>query len=962
MRFSVLGPLTITRDGVTTPVSSGKIRTLLASLLLRPNQVVSVDQLVERLWEERSPRDPRRVVQTTVVRLRQTPGLGELVLTRPGGYVARLEEHQLDLLEFLRLTEAAEAAADPEEESRILRRALALWRGPACEDVDSTVLHRVETPPLAERRLLAVERRIDLDLRSGRDEGLVAELRALTAEHPLRERFRVQLMAALHRGGRQAEALDAYRAVFQLLQEELGIAPGEELRTLHQAILTGDHERHPLLASGPPVHGSGPVPGGPGAAGRASLPVPDTEPPAAQVVNEPAAGMAYPPQEIPSDISHFVGRADELGLLDKVLAEGDPRATSAPRAVVIVGSAGIGKTALATRWCTAVAPAFPDGQLHINLRGFETLPPITPLCALATLLRSLGVPPQDIPRDLAAASALFRTRTAGRRMIVFLDNVSNTEQARPLLPGRGCVAVITSRNQLRGLVAREAIARISVSPLEVSDSLRLLGRVAGEGRIEAEEAQARALASLCDNSPLALRIIGERLARQPDRPLAAFVEELGGGHERLDAFDSGDDAGTDLRTVLSWSYESLSPQTARVLRLVGGLYPGAHLSLAAASAVCDLPVDQTRRHLDQLVATHLVEQHGHDRYHLHDLVRAYAAEQTLWQDSPEERDGAISRLLAWFAHSLFAVDVTFAPDRHRDPLPEAAGAFTSVGFADHRAALRWCELEHSTFTALPAWAYANRAFDAACQIAYLLENFLAHYKDWHILIDSHRAAVSAARENGDRRLEGHLLNAMGNAYAELHRREEADRCYQEALSAFDACDDLRGRAKILGNLAMLAIDAGDYETAWLRCVEALDLCTRLGNERGRAHNLDNLGEIHFGLGDFGEAVETWRAALEMNRRGGSLFVQATNLTNLGRAFAALDMHDQAIARYQEAIAISRTIDSDRGLAAASVRLGDSHHALGDTAAARDAWAEALGIYSSSGDPRAEEVRTRLTPS
>lgn len=885
VHFSVLGPLTIDHH----PLTSGKQRILLASLLLRPGQVVTVEQLIERLWGDDLPRDPRRVVQTLVVRLRRVPGLSEVIRTQAGGYLARLEDHQLDLLDFHHLVEASARAGDPGREADLLHQALALWRGSVCEDVDSETLHRLEVPPLVERRLRAVERRIDLDLRLGRDNGLVAELRSLTAEHPLRERFWVQLMTALFRGGRQAEALDTYRMVFRLLQEDLGIAPGDELRMLHQAILTGDHEL-------------------------------------VRCAEDP------PPQELPRHVAHFVGRVTELALLDKVVDD-------ETRAVVIVGSAGIGKTALATHWCTAVAPAFPDGQLHVNMRGFEALPPLDPASALAMLLRSLGVPPQEVPPDLAAASALFRSRTAGRRMIVFLDNVSNTEQVRPLLPGRGCLAVITSRNQLRGLVAREAAVRISVPPLDMPDALRLL---ACESRTSLESTHARRLAELCDRSPLALCIIGERIARQPDVPLAAFVDELSRGHERLDAFDSGDDAGTDLRTVLSWSYESLDEPTARVLRLVGGLYPGPDFGLDAASAVAGLPAPQVRRHLDRLVASHLVEQCDRDRYHLHDLVRAHAAEQSRHHDSAADRDAAVSRLLAWFTHALFAVDVAFAPDRHRDSLPELAESMT---FAGPRAALHWCELEYRTLTVLPAWAYANGFPEASCRIAYLMENFLAHYKDLHVLIDSHHAAIKAARESGDSRMEGHLLNAMGNANAELYRRAEAARCYDEALAAFDSCGDLHGRTKTLGNMAMLAIDVGDYKAARPQCVEALDLATRLGNARGRAHNLDNLGEIHFGTGDFPAAIACWGEALEINRRGGSLFVQATNLTNLGRAFAALERHRQAIVHYQEAVAITRSLGSDRCLAAASLKLGDSYYALGEESAARAAWKEAFDFYS-----------------
>jgi transcriptional regulator with XRE-family HTH domain len=524
--------------------------------------------------------------------------------------------------------------------------------------------------------------------------------------------------------------LRAWRERAFLTQEELADRAGLNVRTIRrleldtsqrprpasmsmlaQALNLNAREQRELIAAAlsAPAH---PASGGPEAADDQESPV-----------------MA-PPQQLPPGPAHFVGRRKELSALDAIAAGGGADAEAVTKVLVIVGHAGIGKTTLAVQWCSAVADEFPDGQLYVNLRGFGTLSPVEPASALQTLLRGLGVPPEEIPEDLDTASALFRTRTAGRRLLVLLDNARNSAQVRPLLPARGCVTVITSRDQLRSLVAHEATARISLSSLDQQDSVELLSRVSGRTMIGYEDAVVD-LVNLCDNSPLALRIIGERIARQPDVPLSGIVEEIAGAHARLDAFYGGDDIYSDLRAILSWSYRTLDEDAAWTLRAVGGFHPGAEFSAAAAGALSGFSVQKARRHLDRLESMHLVEQHGRDRYFLHDLIRAYAAEESHRQDPPQIRQAAISRLLTWFVHCLYAADAAFAPDRMREPMVERGepeAPIAPVSFSDLSAALRWCELEHQTLTRLPAWAHANGAHLAACQLAYLLESFLAHYR------------------------------------------------------------------------------------------------------------------------------------------------------------------------------------------------------------------------------------------
>ncbi|MFC5818538.1 AfsR/SARP family transcriptional regulator [Nonomuraea harbinensis] len=601
-RFSILGSLSVTtEEGIRTSVPGQKNRVLLATLLLHADQCVSVDQLARRLWGDRLPRDPRRVVQTYVVRLRRWLGDGGLIRTRDGGYVMELDHERLDLLEFRRLLRLAARAGRPEDEVALLRRAVGLWRGPACENVESDVLHHLDVPILTEQYQHAVERRVDLELRAGPPGELIAELRALTREHPLRERHWAQLMTALRGCGRRAEALDVYSSVFRTLRDELGIEPGRELRELHEAILSGDDVAFPGVT---------------------------------------------PPRELPPDVRHFVGRARELRLLDDALAEEG----SAARTAVVVGRGGVGKTAMAIRWCASVAGDFPDGQLYLDLRGFDARPALEPADALRALLRGLGVAPGDIPADETAASALFRTRTTGRRLLVLLDNALDTRQVRPLLPGRGPVVVVTSRNQLRGLVASGAATRVVLRPLSDDESAALLAALLAKDPAWRETDQARRLAALAEGLPLALRVIGERLARQPELPLTDLVRDIDADP---DAVASGDDA---VHAMLSSSYERLDTTTKRVLRLTGGLHPGPVLDPRPVAALVGMPVDRVRAHLDHLVANHLAEQTGPHRYELHRLVRSYAAAEMRRQDTAPQQNAARAALLLLREYRPSAID------------------------------------------------------------------------------------------------------------------------------------------------------------------------------------------------------------------------------------------------------------------------------------------------------------------
>src|SRR5215469_4413986 len=489
MEFGLLGPLTVRRDGAEVPVPPGKQRVVLAALLLKANRLVALDELAEALWGPAPPVSARPTMQNYVMRLRKSLGESRIT-TQPGGYLISVDPGDLDVSRFESLLASARSAARDglwEQASDQAGTALALWRGEPLADVDSELLALREQPRLTELRLQALETRIDADLNLGQAGEVVGELRHLASAHPLREHFHGLLMLALYRDGRQGEALAAYQDARRVLIDELGTEPGTELRELHQRILTAD----PALEA--------PGVGRPAAAGHATV----------------------VPRELPCGIRDFTGRETELVALNELLDQeaGD----DAPPTVVISaigGTAGVGKTALALQWAHRMADRFPDGQLYVNLRGYDPGQPMPATDALAGFLRALGVPGPDIPAEEDERAARYRSLLAGQRILVMLDNAGDAQQVRPLLPGTpGCAVVVTSRDALAGLIVRDGATRLDLDLLPVADAVSLLRALIG-GRVDAQPEAAPALAARCCQLPLALRVTAELAAARPQTPLA----------------------------------------------------------------------------------------------------------------------------------------------------------------------------------------------------------------------------------------------------------------------------------------------------------------------------------------------------------------------------------------------------------------------------------------------------------
>jgi DNA-binding SARP family transcriptional activator len=491
VKVGVLGPLEIAVDGRPVLLTAGRLRALLAVLAMSAGTAVSVERLAAAVWAADPPGNVRRSVQTYMTRLRNALG-ATVIGTRAAGYVLHAASDHVDALRFDRLLAAAAAAPDAQLERARLGEALALWRGLPFEGVPSEWLKESETPRLLERYLAALERRFDLDVAAGRHGELVAELGELTALYPLREPLWARLLIVLDRCGRQAEALARYETIRVRIADELGVDPGPELQRIYAD----------LLAGRPPQPGA--------AAGAAAM------------------WTRLVPRQLPTAINGFIGRNDAFAALDD-LVDQDGAAGSGPTKICTIhGVAGVGKTALAVGWGHRVSDRFPDGQLYIDLRGFDRYRlPVDPGAALGRFLRALGLDPRQIPHDTEERAALFRSTTAGRRMLVVLDNAAAAEQVRPLLPGTStCLVLVTSRDQLTGLVAVEGSRTLPLTVFSPPVAMTLLENLVGRARIGAERAAAAELTSRCGGLPLALRAAAGRLVTRPDQEIEGMLREF----------------------------------------------------------------------------------------------------------------------------------------------------------------------------------------------------------------------------------------------------------------------------------------------------------------------------------------------------------------------------------------------------------------------------------------------------
>jgi DNA-binding SARP family transcriptional activator len=682
MRWRILGPVEVTVPGRVLLDRRPQQRGLLAYLLLNANRPVSTEQLLEALWGATAPPTARTQVHANVSRIRRAlreHDLHDVLTSRAGAYRLAVECGELDLAEFVRQVEAARAAvsiANLPGAAELLRDALGIWQGAALSGAAGAFVEAAAVR-LQEQRLLAWEELAAIELSRGRHAQLADELPALVEDNPLRERLVGQLMLALAAGGQQAQALGLYAKTRYRLADELGVEPSRELAAAHLRIL---RQQVPVTAA---AH----APTAP-AAPAAPAPLP------AQI----------PPAQLPADLPVFAGRTLALRHLGALLPGESPslpgESPRGPLAVAITGTAGVGKTTLAVRWAHRIAHQFPDGQLYVNLRGFDPVRPArSPAEALRGLLGALGVPAPQIPANLDGRAGLYRSMLAGRRVLLLLDSARDPDQVRTLLPGApGCLTVITSRNQLTSLIATDAVQPLTLDLLSHEEARQLLTRRLGTDRIASEPQAADRIIALCARLPLALSFAAARIATRPTFPIGTLAQELGAVHTRLDALSSHDPR-ADIRAVFSGSYRALSPAAARVFRLLG-LHPGPDLTLPAAASLAGQPTRQVRPQLVELTQAHLVSEHIPGRYTTHDLLRAYAIELARRLDPDAGRRAAVHRMLDHYLHTAALAGRLSHPPREQIAVPAALPGVTVADLADRQQALAWLAEERPVLLAV----------------------------------------------------------------------------------------------------------------------------------------------------------------------------------------------------------------------------------------------------------------------
>jgi DNA-binding SARP family transcriptional activator/tetratricopeptide (TPR) repeat protein len=926
--FCLLGPFMVCSGGVLAPVQRGKQRAVLAALLLEGNRVVSLDALAEVLWGSAPPPSARVTVQNYVVRLRKALGESnrDRIMTRPGGYLITVDPGELDVSRFEDLVGAARSAARDGSWQVVAARAgaaLSLWRGEPLEGVESEALAAREIPRLAELRYQALESRIDADLHLGRHAEVIAELRMLAGRHPLREPLHAQLMLALYRDGRQAEALIAYQNARRVLIEELGTEPGNGLRDLYQQILTTD----PALAISEPVS---PTAGGPVVISTGQIPL----------------------RQLPPTARQFTGRTGELTALTGLL---DRPAGQAPGTAVISaisGTAGVGKTALAVHWAHQVAERFPDGQLFMNLRGYDPAQPMPAADALAGFLRALGVPGQDIPPEEEGRAALYRSMLSGRRMVVVLDNARSAEQVRPLLPAAPhCVAVVTSRDSLAGLVARDGAHRMDLDVLTLAEATSLL-RVLIGGRVDADPASAATLAAQCSWLPLALRVTAELASARPAVPLADLVVELADEQRRLDLMDAGGDERTAVRAVFSWSYQRLDADTGRAFRLAG-LHPGPDLDLYAAAALTGTSLQHADLFLGQLARAHLIQPTRPGRHAMHDLLRAYARELAAAETPEADRQAALTRLFDYYlSTAAAAIDTLFPAERdcqHRigcaaDPAPP---------LTDPDAARGWLDAERETLVAVVVHMATGGWPDHATRLAATLSRWLVTCNLCQEAAIIHHHARQAAVETEDRTAEATALTSLGLVDMQQGCYPAAADKFRQALLLFRETRDRNGEAQALHSLAMTDFRQGSYQQAVDEYQQALTLFRETGLRRAEARALGNLGVLLGRLGRRQEATDHYQLSLALQREIGDQSGEIITLLRLGNIDLQSGRHPEATERVQRALALSREGGEAESEAEALTLLGEVALAQGQHQRAGEYQRQALAMFREMRDVAGE---------
>jgi DNA-binding SARP family transcriptional activator/Tfp pilus assembly protein PilF len=956
----LLGPVEVTGPGGRAVLSTRQ-RALIGALALRAGMVVLADEVLDALWGEDQPRTALKSLQSHIARVRaalRACGLTDVLVTRGPGYLCTLAPDEVDVACFedqLRFARAEFADGHWPAGVRALRAGLALWRGEPLSDGEPEGWLRAEVGRLQEARIGALEELWQAELRLGRPEEAAREVERLLVRHPLRERLVELLMLALYRVGRPLDALRAYQRLRTRLSEDLGVDPAPSLQRLHLAILRQD----PDLGSATVVE-----------------PVVAAHPP------------AHRPAQLPPRVGHFTGRAAELEALDQLLVSDVDT-----RVAVIFGPGGIGKTALAVQWAHQIRNQFPDGQIFVELRGHDSEAAVSSTEALTHVVRSLGLPGDQIPAQLPALTAQFRSMLDGKRLLIVLDNAADVDQIRPLVPATTTSAlVVTSRTSLPSLATYHAVLGLGLDVPSDEEALALLRAVAGRDRVNEEIDEALRIVAWCGRMPLALRIAAAKLAGEPRASLKILAEELAFG-DRLDALSVDGDT-RSVRTVFASAYRALSPDAARMFRLLG-VFPGVSFDAHLAAALADLPLAVADRALAELLRAYLVAEADSGRFRLHDLIQLYAGECARRDEETLSRADAADRLIDWY---LGVADVASRLlDRGRDPLElTLRHPLGEVPFRlDHPSTLAFLDAERENLLPVVRFAVEHGRHTGAWQVTYLLTGYFNSRGRWADRLEICRLGLAAAqrvgdpaaeclmrsglgvalvmtrrfdealdclypalelaRRTGNHKREGHISNNIATAYARQRRFDEAVEAYLVALAVHQANDDALGITVACNNIGTAYIRLGQPDRSLSYLSRALDLIRSIDNPRIEAEVLFSLGEAALSQGRPTEALAQFQRALDIRRAIGDRRHEIDTLHSIGSARLELGDDGGAALDFQAALHIGQDLADQHLIAVSLAHLAQVHLCRDDYPAAQEYLRLALDVRTRSPDSYEEAV-------
>ncbi|MEU0188382.1 BTAD domain-containing putative transcriptional regulator [Streptomyces afghaniensis] len=949
MEFRVLGAVEARVGAHPVALGHAKQRCVLAVLLCEAGRVVSTERLIDRVWGESPPGSVRNILSGYVGRLRTalraTDALGVRLTRGSGGYLLDADPESVDVHRFRRLVAEARGTTGDQRAADLLRDALALWHGEALSGLTGAWAEETRAG-LGDEHLTAELHYHELVLRLGRHDQALERLRQLATAYPLDERVVRHLMTALCHGDRQAEALETYEETRRRLAGELGVDPGPELRSLHQRILRGSPRA-------------------------------------------PGTGATVVPAELPHDVAGFSGRTKAAAQLSTLL---DADAGDTAMISVISGAAGVGKTALAVHVAHRVRGRFPDGQLYVDLRGYDhESAPVAPREALGQLLRSLGLTPQQIPSDPDEQARRYRSLLDGRRMLIVLDNAASVGQVRPLLPGSpACRVLVTSRHRLTGLVARNGAEALRLDTLTPQEARALLAAVLGEQRVAAEPEAAGELARRCGHLPLALRVAAAHLLGDRHRRIADLAAELADG-DRLAALELDGDRSSAVSAAFDLSCRALAPDARRLFRLLG-LVPGPDLTRRAAAALLDTSESRAGTLLTTLAAAHLIESPAPDRYRFHDLLRDYARERAAAEEPPPRRAAAEERLLTSYLRTAETAGGALPwqyPQLPRDPAgptgtpaapDEVAAALTRLdseqanllAAVEHTAGsgprhfawrltaalLRYCWL------GLPrgAWQTAAEAAlraaeadgDKRGQAAMHRSLGIAHWDmgDHPRAVQHHTRVLRLHRDTGDPLGQALALNGLGLVDTEAARLDDALKHFAEALRLSREAGRLDAEAQALIGLGVTYRERGRLEPAAGHLEQALRVLRRAGAE-DETHRLPALSAVYWEQGRLREAASALRAGEAAGERSGPQSADPTTLDLTARIELDLGHHQEALAYARRSLRLAEHTGRRRLLAIALTTLADAHLRTGHADRAARTHERARSIAREVGNQRTE---------